>query len=102
MFRLILLAILIVLAPQKTYAQTISIVNMGNSREAIVMEAVLKRLLRADGYTIQGIATDGHVVLLHGMAAHTTQGSSVGAVGSASVVEVLRGNVSDRPTARGI
>ncbi|MGH7148787.1 MAG: hypothetical protein ACREIJ_12930, partial [Nitrospiraceae bacterium] len=70
-------------------AQTISIVNMDNSREAIVMEAVLKRLLRADGYTIQGIYTDGYVVLLHGMAAHTTQGISVGVVGSAAVVKVL-------------
>ena len=56
------------------YAQTISIVNMDNSREAIVMEAVLKRLLCAEKYTIQGISTEGYVVLLHGMAAHTTQG----------------------------
>jgi hypothetical protein len=91
MVPLILLAILIVLGPQLVYAQTISIVNMDNSREAIVMEAVLKRLLRAEGYTIQGSSTEGYVVLLHGMAAHTTQGSSVGVVGSAAVVKVLGG-----------
>jgi hypothetical protein len=89
MVPLILLAILIVLGPQVAYAETISIVNMDNSREAIVMEAVLKRLLRAEGYTIQGSSTEGYVVLLHGMAAHTTQGSSVGVVGSAAVVKVL-------------
>ena len=31
-------------------------------------------------------STEGYVVLLHGMAAHTTQGSSVGVVGSANFV----------------
>ena len=72
MFPLILLAILIILGHPLAYAQTISIVNMDNSREAIVMETVLKRLLRAEGYTIQGSSTEGYVVLLHGMAAHVT------------------------------
>jgi hypothetical protein len=91
MFPFILLAILIILGHPLAYAQTISIVNMDNSREAIVMETVLKRLLRAEGYTIQGIYTEGYVVLLHGMAAHTTKGSSVGVVGSAAVVKVLGG-----------
>lgn len=91
MFQLILPAILIVLGHQVASAQTISIVNMDNSREAIVMEAVLKRLLRAEGHTIQGISTDGYVVLLHGMVAHTTQGVSVGVVGSAALVKVLGG-----------
>jgi hypothetical protein len=88
MVPLILLAIL-VLRHEVASAQTISIVNLDHSREAIVMEAVLKRLLRSDGYTIQGSSTDGYVVLLHGMVAHTTQGSSVGVVGSAAVVKVL-------------
>jgi hypothetical protein len=89
MVHLILLAILIVLGPQAASADTISIVNLDHSREAIVMEAALKRLLRAEWYTIQGSSTECYVVLLHGMAAHTTQGSSVGVVGSASVVKVL-------------
>jgi hypothetical protein len=89
MVPLILLAILIVLGPQVASAQTISIVNLDHSREAIVMEAALTRLLRAEGYTIQGSSTEGYVVLLHGMAAHTTQGSSVGVVGSAALVKVL-------------
>jgi hypothetical protein len=89
MVQLILLAIFVVLGPQVASAETISIVNMDHSREAIVMEAVLKRLLRAEGYTIQGNSTEGYVVLLHGMAANTSQGSSVGVVGSASVVKVL-------------
>jgi hypothetical protein len=91
MVQLILLAILVVLGPQVAYAQSISIVNMDHSREAIVMEEVLKRLLRAEGYTIQESSTDGYVVLLHGMAAHTTQESSLGVVGSAAVVKVLGG-----------
>jgi hypothetical protein len=90
MVPLILLAILIVLGPQVASAQTISIVNLDHAREAIVMEAALKRLLRAEGYTIQGRSTD-YVVLLHGMAAHTTQGSSVGVVGSAALVKALGG-----------
>lgn len=91
MFQLMLFAALALLGVSEVQAQTVSIVNMDNSREAIVMEAVLKRLLRAEGYTIQGSSTNGYVVLLHGMAAHTTQGSSVGVVGSATIVKVLGG-----------
>lgn len=53
-------------------AQTLSIVNMDSSREAILLEASLKRFLRADGYTVLGYGTEGYVVLLHGMSATTT------------------------------
>jgi len=71
-------------------AQTVSIANMDVSREAILLEAALKRILRDDGYTVKGASTDGYVVLLHGMSAQTRQGMSVGVVGSATVVKVLQ------------
>ena len=71
-------------------AQTVSIANLDVSREAILLEAAFKRLLNDEGYTVKGASTDGFVVLLHGMSAQTRQGASVGVVGSATVVKVLR------------
>ena len=72
------------------HAETVAIANMDVSREAILREAALKRLLREDGYTVKGANPEGFVVLLHGMSAQTRQGASVGVVGSATVVKMLR------------
>jgi hypothetical protein len=72
------------------HAQTVSIVNMDASKEAILMEAGLKHILRNQGYTVKGVGTDGHVIMLHGMSAHTTQGMQIGVVGSAVVARVLQ------------
>ncbi len=90
MLQFILLAAFTLLGVSEGQAQTVSIVNMDASREAILLEATLKRLLRANGYTVQGAGTEGYVVLLHGMSAHTKQGASVGVVGSATMARVLR------------
>jgi hypothetical protein len=90
MLQLILFAAVVLLGVSEVQAQTVSIVNMDTSREAILLEATLKRLLRDDGYTVKGASTEGFVVLLHGMSAQTRQGASVGVVGSATVVKVLR------------
>ena len=90
-YKLILLATIFLLGVSEVQAQIVSIVNMdGSSREAILIEAALKQLLRANGYTVQGAGTEGYVVLLHGMSAHTKQGASIGVVGSATVARVLR------------
>ena len=70
--------------------QTVSIANLDVYREAILLEVALKRILQDDGYTVKGSSTDGFVVLLHGMSAQTRQGTSVGVVGSATVIKVLR------------
>lgn len=72
------------------HAETVSIANMDTSREAILLEATLKRFLRDYGYTVKGASTEGFVVLLHGMSVQTRQGTSVGVVGSATVLKVLR------------
>lgn len=90
MLQLMLFAALTLLGVSEVEAQTVSIVNMDTSREAILLEATLKRFLRDDGYTVKGASTEGFVVLLHGMSAQTRQGASVGVVGSATVVKVLR------------
>lgn len=90
MLQLMLLAALALLGVSQVQAQTVSIANMDISREAIFLEAALTRFLRDDGYTVKGASTDGFAVLLHGMSAQTRQGASVGVVGSAAVVTVLR------------
>lgn len=90
MFQLILLAAFVLLGFHTAHAETVSIANMDVSREAILIEAALKRFLRDDGYTVKGASTEGFVVLLHVMSAQTRQGASVGVVGSATVVKVLR------------
>jgi hypothetical protein len=74
----------------ESHAQTVSIVNMDGSREAILLEAGLKHILRTQGYTVKGVGTEGYVILLHGMSANTTQGMKIGVVGSAVVARVLR------------
>ena len=72
------------------HAETVAIANMNVSREAILREAAIKRFLREDGYTVKGVNPEDFVVLLHGMSAQTRQDASVGVVGSATVVKVLR------------
>ncbi|SRR5713226_7843087 len=67
MRQLILFAALALLGVSKVQAQTVSIVNTDTSREAILLEATLKRFLRDDGYTVKGASTEGFVVLLHGL-----------------------------------
>lgn len=73
-----------------TWAQTLSIVNLDSSREAILLEASLKRFLHDSGYIAHGTGMGGYVVLLHGMSAKTNQGVPLGVVGSAAVTKVLR------------
>lgn len=90
MLKLMLFATLALLGVSQVQAQTLSIVNMDRSREAILLEASLKRFLRANGYTGLGSGTEGYVVLLHGMSATTNQGVNLGVVGSAAVTKVLR------------
>lgn len=85
-----LLAAFVLLGVHTSHAETVSITNMDASREAILLEAALARFLRDDGHTVKGASTEGFVVLLHGMSAQTRQGTSVGVVGSATVVKVLR------------
>ena len=52
MRQLILFAAVALLGVSEVQAQTVSIVNMDTSRDAILLEATLKRFLRDDGYTV--------------------------------------------------
>jgi hypothetical protein len=90
MLQLILLAAFLLAGISEVRAQTLSIINMDSSREAILLEASLKQSLRANGYTVLGTGTEGYVVLLHGMGATTNQGVGIGVVGSATLAKVLR------------
>lgn len=86
----LLLAAFVLCGFHLAHAETVSIANMHVSREAILIETALKRFLREEGYTVKGASPEGFVVLLHGTSAQTRQGASVGVVGSATVVKVLR------------
>lgn len=86
----LLLAAFVLLGFHTAHAETVSIANMDVSREALLLEVALTRLLQDDGHTVKGASTEGFVVLLHGMNAQTRQGTSVGVVGSATVLKVLR------------
>jgi hypothetical protein len=88
-FSVFLLTLYFLLVPEG-HAQTVSIVNMDASREAILMEAGLKHILRSQGYTVKGAGADGYVIMLHGMSAHSTQGLQIGVVGSAVLAKVLQ------------
>lgn len=72
------------------HAQAVSIVNMDASREAFLVEAGLKHILRSQGYSVKAPGTEGYVILLHAMSAHSTQGANIGVVGSAVITKVLR------------
>ena len=86
----LLFAAFVLLGFHTAHAETVSIANMDVSREALLLEVALTRLLQDDGHTVKGASTDGFVVLLHGMSAQTRQGTSVGVVGSATILKVLR------------
>lgn len=73
MRQLVLFAVVALLGVSEVQAQTLSIVNMDTFRDAILLEATLKRFLRDDGYTVKGASTEGFVVLVHGMSAQTSK-----------------------------
>lgn len=85
-----LLLSLVLITTGESHAQAVSIVNMDQSREALVLEAGLTHILKTQGYSIKGPRDDGYVILLHGMSAHSTQGAMIGVVGSAVITKVLQ------------
>ncbi|MDP1769707.1 MAG: hypothetical protein Q8L74_13030 [Nitrospirota bacterium] len=82
------ITICLVLVSQPVFAQTVSVLTSGNSTESMLVEAAVKRYLRAEGYTVKGGTIDGYLVLVNVMANNTVSGVKRGVVGSVMVASV--------------
>jgi hypothetical protein len=72
-----------------TEAQTVSILNAGDSPTALKVEAAIKRYLRAEGYTVKGGTPDGFLIVLQTMNVPNAAGQPIGVVAS-----IIIGNVT--------
>lgn len=87
--------ICLLLISQTVFAQTVSVLTAGSSTESILVEAAVKRLLRAEGYTVKGGTQDGYIVWVNVMANMTVSGVKRGVVGSVMVASVNWENVAN-------
>jgi hypothetical protein len=76
---LTLIAVLLGAAPVAE-AQLVSIYNQGNDNTSLLVEAALKRHLRAEGYQVKSGTRDGFFVVLSSMEARTVKGELFGSV----------------------
>jgi len=81
---LTLIAVLLGAAPVAE-AQLVSIYNQGNDNTSLLVEAALKRHLRAEGYQVKSGTRDGFFVVLSSMEARTVKGERFGVFGSVLV-----------------
>jgi hypothetical protein len=94
--RLVILGLTFLIAVcEPVYAQTVSILNKSKSPESILVEASMKRLLRAEGYTVKGGTVDGYIVVLQAMGVQNKAGHSIGVVGAVSVSTVTWQELAD-------
>jgi hypothetical protein len=68
------------------FAQTVSIISQGQNTESILVEASMKRNLRAEGYTVKGESTEGVVLILEVMPLHNRAGYATGVAGHVTIV----------------
>src|SRR5438093_826058 len=80
-----IVALLVLLATAPVNAQTVSILNTSPTNDATLVEISLKRLLRAEGYTVKGGTTDGYVVLLQAMPTFSKSGAKLGVIGAVTI-----------------
>jgi hypothetical protein len=84
-----LLALCFMFYAVTTEAQTVSILNPGDSPTALKVEVALKRHLRAEGYTVKGGTPDGFLIVLQAMNVPNAAGQPIGVVAS-----IIIGNVT--------
>jgi hypothetical protein len=85
---ILFIPIYLALVSQTVLAQTVSVLTPGNSTEDMLVEAGVKRLLRAEGYTVKGGTNEGYLVLVNVMANTTVSGVKLGVAGSIMVASV--------------
>lgn len=83
-----LLSSVFILTCPAAYAQTVSIITGASDTESTQVEAAMKRLLRAEGYTVKGSTNEGIVVLLEVMRVTTKGGTYRGLAGHVTIVSV--------------
>lgn len=69
-------------------AETLSILNAGNKMESILVEAAMKRQLRADGYTVTDETMEGYLLIVGVLPNITLGGEKRGVIGNVVVSSV--------------
>lgn len=66
-------------------AQTVSIITSSETPEAYLIEAAMKRHLRAEGYTVKGGTDEGYVLLVQVIPLKTVAGYRTGVAGAITI-----------------
>lgn len=90
-----ILAIILVICSQTTYAQTVSILSFTADNETAFVEAAMKRQLRAEGYTVKSDTNEGIVLMLSVVPSENRAGRLLGLAGHVTVVSVNWQNFAD-------
>jgi len=80
-------------------AETVSILNTGNKMEGILVEAAVKRQLRADGYTVLDETAEGYLLIVGVLPNVTLGGEKRGVIGNVvvSIVSSVSAPAADDP-----
>jgi hypothetical protein len=70
------------------WAETVSILNTGNKLEGILVEAAIKRQLRAGGYTVLDETTEGYLLIVGVLPNVTLGGEKRGVIGNVVISSV--------------
>ena len=81
---LVLAACLTVTSYSPTWAQTVSIIMIGES-DSYIVEAAMKRNLRAEGYTVKGGTTEGFVLVVQTLPIKLRDGSRGAVAGGITI-----------------
>lgn len=95
MQRILIISVAFFLFTTDVIAQTVSIISQYDSPPSLLVEASLKRNLRAEGYTVKSGTNDGILIVLSVMELKNRSGLKSGVVGHVSVVAVGWQNVAD-------
>jgi hypothetical protein len=80
-----MLAVALIVSCVEAHAQTVSIVNLASGNDAVLVEAAMKRYLRAEGYTVKSDTNEGIVLMLSLIRPENRAGTFRGLVGHVAV-----------------
>jgi hypothetical protein len=86
---ILILPIMVLIVPLSSYAQTVSIVTVGDDSSNLVLEAAMKRNLRAEGYTVKGGTNEGFILLMQSLPL-SRQSAHMGAVAGQIIIGNLQ------------
>lgn len=85
----------LLLVTMNAFGETVSIINTHESLSSNLVEAALKKNLRADGYTVKGGTNEGIVILLTVTEIQNGFGVKSGIAGNVSIVNMSWQKVAD-------